>query len=35
MQQFVAKDIEFLDESIFNKKTGWRHRAYAPIEHEA
>jgi hypothetical protein len=21
----------FLDESIFNEKTGWRHQAYAPI----
>ena len=22
-------------ESIFNEKTGWRHRAYAPVGHEA
>ena len=29
--QFNAKDLVFLDELIFNKKTGWRYRAYALI----
>jgi transposase len=31
MRMFSAEDIVFLDESIFNEKTGWRHRAYGPI----
>ena len=31
MAQYVAEDLVFLDESIFNEKTGWRHRAYGPI----
>jgi hypothetical protein len=31
----VAEDLIFLDESIFNKKTGWRYNAYAPIGDEA
>ena len=31
MRQFVAEDLVFLDESIFNEKTGWRYRAYGPI----
>lgn len=31
MRQFNAADLVFLDESIFNEKTGWRHKAYAPI----
>jgi transposase len=35
MRQFTADDLIFLDESIFNEKTGWRHQAYAPIGHEA
>ena len=25
MRRFVADDLVFLDESIFNEKTGWRH----------
>lgn len=29
--RFPAEDLVFLDESIFNEKTGWRHFAYAPI----
>ena len=33
--RFAQEDLIFLDESIFNKKTGWRHRAYAPIGSEA
>jgi transposase len=35
MSQFEDRDLIFLDESIFNEKTGWRHRAYAPVGHEA
>ena len=35
MRCFAADDMIFLDESIFNEKTGWRHQAYAPIGHEA
>jgi len=31
MRQFAAKDLVFFDESIFNKKTGWRYRAYRLI----
>jgi len=33
--RFNAEDLVFLDESIFNKKTSWRHQAYAPIGHKA
>jgi transposase len=35
MRHFVADNLIFLDESIFNEKTGWRHQAYAPIGSEA
>src|SRR6267378_1433622 len=35
ISRFPADDLVFLDESIFNEKTGWRHMAYAPIGHEA
>jgi DDE superfamily endonuclease len=35
IRQFVTEDLIFLDESIFNEKTGWRHHAYAPIGDEA
>ena len=31
ISRFPADDLVFLDESIFNEKTGWRHMAYAPI----
>jgi hypothetical protein len=31
MRQFAAEDLVFLDESIFNEKTGWKYRAYGPI----
>lgn len=27
MRNYVAEDIVFLDESIFNEKMGWRYRA--------
>ena len=30
IRQFVAEDLVFLDESIFNEKTGWRYHGYAP-----
>jgi transposase len=35
IRQFAAEDLVFIDESIFNEKTGWRHYAYAPIGDEA
>jgi len=35
MQAFAADDLVFIDESIFNEKTGWRQKAYAPIGSEA
>jgi transposase len=35
MSQFQDSDLVFLDESIFNEKTGWRHRAYAPVGQQA
>jgi transposase len=31
MRQYVAEDLVFFDESIFNEKTGWRYQAYGPI----
>ena len=34
LQEMSNFDLVFLDESIFNEKTGWRHRAYAPVGHE-
>lgn len=34
MRNYVAEDLIFLDESIFNEKTGWRYRAYGPIGSE-
>jgi hypothetical protein len=30
-----VEDLVFLDESIFNKKTGWRYYGYAPVGDEA
>lgn len=35
MARFKAEDLIFIDESIFNEKTGWRRYGYAPIGHEA
>lgn len=35
IRQFAADDLVFLDESIFNEKTGWRRHAYAPIGDDA
>lgn len=35
IRQFAAEDLVFVDESIFNEKTGWRHHTYAPIGDEA
>jgi len=32
--QYNADDLVFIDESLFNERTGWRHRAYGPIGHE-
>jgi transposase len=31
MEGYAAEDLVFLDESLFNEKTGWRHKAYAPV----
>ena len=33
MRGFAAEEIIFIDESIFNEKTGWRHHVYGPIGH--
>ena len=35
MRKFTADELVFIDESLFNDRTGWRHRAYAPIGAEA
>lgn len=35
ISRFPAEDLVFIDESIFNEKTGWRHHGYAPIGDEA
>ena len=35
MRSFAQEDLVFLDESIFNEKTGWRHKAYGPVGHES
>jgi transposase len=35
MRRYAADDVVFLDESIFNEKSGWRHHAYAPVGHPA
>ncbi|OCK95769.1 uncharacterized protein K441DRAFT_716901 [Cenococcum geophilum 1.58] len=34
MRRFTADNLVFLDESIFNEKTGWRHRGWGPIGEE-
>jgi len=28
MKKYAADDLVFLDEAIFNEKTGWRYRGY-------
>jgi len=30
MKRYAADDLVFLDEAIFNEKTGWRHRGHGP-----
>uniref|UniRef100_A0A093X9Y0 Uncharacterized protein y4pE/y4sA n=1 Tax=Talaromyces marneffei PM1 TaxID=1077442 RepID=A0A093X9Y0_TALMA len=35
IQQFAAEDLIFLDESIFNEKTGWRQHAYSAVGEDA
>jgi transposase len=35
IRHYAAEDLVFLDESIFNEKTGWRYHGYAPIGDEA
>jgi transposase len=35
LAQFSAERLVFLDETLFNEKTGWRRKAYAPIGEEA
>lgn len=35
IRQFTAEDLVFIDESIFNEKTGWRYHGYAPIGNDA
>ena len=34
MRWFTADNLVFLDKSIFNKKTGWRHWGWGPISEE-
>jgi hypothetical protein len=31
MAAYAADDLIFIDESLFNEKTGWRFKGYAPI----
>ena len=31
MLDVTAEQLVYVDESMFNQMTGWRHRAYAPI----
>ena len=35
MSQYTQEDLVFLDESIFNEKSGWWHKAYGPVGHES
>lgn len=35
MVDVLAEQLVYVDESMFNQMTGWRHRAYAPIGHPA
>jgi len=30
----TAEQLVFIDETLFNESTGWRHRIYAPIGHD-
>ena len=30
IKKYAADDLVFLDEAIFDEKTGWRHRGYGP-----
>jgi len=31
MLHLIAEQLVFVDESLFNESTGWRHRVYAPV----
>ncbi|KAF1977289.1 hypothetical protein BU23DRAFT_453426, partial [Bimuria novae-zelandiae CBS 107.79] len=31
IRRFTQEDLVFLNKSIFNEKTGWRHKAYRPV----
>ena len=35
LAQFGAKQLVFLDKTIFDKKTDWRRKVYAPISKKA
>ena len=35
MHGLTAEQLIFVDETLFNASTGWRHRAWAPIRHPA
>jgi len=35
MLHLTAEQLVFVDESLFNESTGWRHRAYAPVDRPA
>lgn len=30
----TAEQLVYINETLFNKTTGWRHRVYAPIDQE-
>ncbi|KAK7177785.1 hypothetical protein PSPO01_16169 [Paraphaeosphaeria sporulosa] len=34
MSKYTQEDLCFIDEAVFNEKTGWRHKAYAPVGSE-
>jgi len=33
--QLTAEQLVFVDETLFNETTGWRHQAYAPVDESA
>jgi len=35
MLRLMAEQLVFVDESLFNETTGWRHQAYAPVGQSA
>ncbi len=35
MLRLTAEQLVFVDESLFNETTGWRHQAYASVDQPA